>query len=35
MGNKIESVDVGTGDVFLDLGLQDAGVRANKLLHAK
>lgn len=28
MGNKkVESVDVGTGDVFLDLGFQDSGER--------
>lgn len=27
MGNKTESIDVGTGDVFLDLGFQDAGER--------
>jgi predicted XRE-type DNA-binding protein len=27
MGNKIETIDAGTGDVFLDLGFQDAGER--------
>ena len=27
MGYKTESIDIGTGDVFLDLGFQDAGER--------
>jgi len=27
MENKAETVDVGTGDVFIDLGFQDAGER--------
>lgn len=27
MGKMIESVEVGTGDVFIDLGFQDAGER--------
>lgn len=27
MGNKAEKIDVGSGDVFLDLGFQDAGER--------
>jgi predicted XRE-type DNA-binding protein len=44
MKNKVESIDVGTGDVFLDLGFQDAGerklrvqlaMRINELLQDK
>ena len=44
MKSKIESIDVGTGDVFLDLGFQDAGerklrvqlaMRINELLQDK
>lgn len=44
MKSKVESIDVGTGDVFLDLGFQDAGerklrvqlaMRINELLQDK
>lgn len=44
MKSKVESIDAGTGDVFLDLGFQDAGerklrvqlaMRINELLQDK